>query len=604
MPLYGKEGTPFTFSASATVNAPITTSLGEEILRTGTPIRVTAPIYVGDSQFSHWEINGVKVASAPVYQFQMPAKNTALRAVYRDLVFLSVDKSQPVSALAVSDLLESAPDMFLGAGAKTGDYTLGDTGVTLSKDFLLSLDNGDHRFYIASTEGGVLKENATFTVRVTGGTIAPAPDYSGLTDKGAEYYAKTFEYGGKTYHRVASTDEEFRVMLEYFVLVDGVLQMKASGNDKTKKISFDFWVCGDLNTRLINKDNILERAVASCSFPMHPSSIGLESYGNESGNAVTLSLTYVNGLNDTPSEEKAVTAKDRQKLLTSPGRAADYDSFAIDALTTTAEIRTVYELEVLPFGVKPTFDTSAADTGAKEVYEKARDILRLIIDDSMDDYAKVAAIYAWLGLNVTYDWTTFETDGQSASAYTVKGALIDRVAVCDGFASALRLLCQIEGIRAEEITGVNELGKEGTGHAWNKVWIGGAVFGVDSTWCRQNLKDGETVIPIVTLQYLFLDELGLLTSEHYENANPNNPYVVNLADAGFSMHNVVETDRFGHTFTVSDVIGFEALVKYLKDNGITAAEFYTTVDPSAFPGSASYTLFGAEEDDYCYILFE
>ena len=585
-----------TFKPSANIDAPITTSIGEEYLETDTPIRVTAPVYLGDKMFSHWEINGTKVSETAFYTFPMPAYDTEIKAIYVTLEVISYDKA---SGAAQSVAFSSKPTFCFGGNAKAGtDVTLDAEGVTFTADYLASLDPGDYRFYLATVTAGEVTADKTFTLRISDrtNTLKTEPDYSGLTDTAKTYYdMPTFTYGGKTYHRVASTEEEFRAMVEYFVFVEGALQMQRD-NDKTREYTFQFYMIGNFET--------LSAHVSDISFPMHPS-ISYQRSGVDLDReaVVTVTVKYQHGLNETISTQEKTVAEDLQNLLTSPGRAADYDNFKIDALTETAEIRTLYELEVLPFGRKPIFADSATD--AKTVYDAARAILRAIIDDGMDDYAKVTAIYAWLGENLTYDDVTLASNDSSVSAYTVKGALIDRVAVCDGYASAFRLLCQIEGIRAEEVTGVNELGKSNTGHAWNKVWIGGAVYGVDSTWARVSI--GET--SLVTLRYLFLDERSLLQSNHYENATPNDPSVATLADANIFIPKAVAFNKetllysLKYDFSIDSIPEFHAMVEYLKNKHIAAAEFYLANQDLHLNSTSEYSV-TVPKDGYVYILFE
>ena len=159
----------------------------------------------------------------------------------------------------------------------------------------------------------------------------------------------------------------------------------------------------------------------------------------------------------------------------------------------------------------------------------------------------------------TYDYSTISVT--SARAFTVYGALIDRLAVCDGYASAFRLLCQIEGIRSEEYTGVNEVGVPSTGHAWNKVWVGGAVFGIDATWARPNSSAN-----FVTPQYLFLDEAGLLATDHYENAWEGAGSVQVCATPGFDFLTSVETAP-GFDLVIGSSAEMDAAISYLKTTG-------------------------------------
>lgn len=585
--------TAFSFSASANIDAPVTVSIGSEYLATDTPIRVTAPMYVGDKMFSCWKIGETNVSETVVYTFQMPNKNTEIQAIYKDLTIVSYDKA---TGAEQSIRLSFRPTLCFGGNAETGtDVTLREDGLTFSAAYLASLDTGDYRFWASSEASETISDEIAFTLRVTDSLNTPKadPNYANLTGTAKEFYDKpAFTYQGKTYHRVASTEAEFRAMIEYFTFVEGALQMQKE-NDRLKRYSFEFYLIGDFEKF---SDRVLE-----ISFPMHPR-ISYQTRASGTGTVVTYSVTYQDGLNGVVSSQVPDPIEDRQNLLTSAGRPADYNRFQIDSLTKTADVRTIYELEVLPCGMKPIFADSATD--AKAVYEQARSILREIVDDGMDDYAKVAAIYAWLAENITYDRVAVTSSAAIYSAYTIKGALIDRIAVCDGYASAFRLFCQIEGIRAEEVTGICNQQGTVSGHAWNKVWIGGAVYGIDSTWARPAGSE------FITLQYLFVSEKELYLQKHYENASANNtsPRIATLSDASIFLPKAV-VFSYGtlglskYDFCIDSETEFKAMVKHLRGNGIAVAEFYLANGNLDLYGNAEYAVYSSTVSDYCYIEF-
>ena len=508
------------------------------------------------------------------------------------------------SGAAQAILLNFQPTVCFGGNAKTGtDVTLNENGLTFSKSYLASLDPGNYRFWAATIHTEIeenkkaehtVSDEVTFTLRVTDSANTPKaePNYANLTGPAKDFYEKpTFTYQGKTYHRVVSTEAEFRATVEYFTFVEGVLQMQKEGNDPFKKYTFEFYLIGDFDT--------LSARVFETAFPMHPN-ISYQTVSSGTGMVVTLAVRYQDGLNDEVSTQGSNAIEDRQKLLTSAGRPDDYNGFKIDALPKTATVRTLYELETLPYGMKPIFADSASD--AKAVYEEARAILRKIIDDSMDDYAKVSAIYAWLAENLTYDMVAANSSSAIYASYTIKGALIDCIAVCDGYASAFRLLCQIEGIRAEEVTGLCDQQGALGGHAWNKVWIGSSVYGVDSTWARPIGSE------FITMQYLFISEKDLFLQNHYENPNQNanrqniTPRVVTLADTSIFLPKTVIFEVLGvsYDFCIDSEQEFLAMVAYLKSNHIAAAEFYNN-SSEEFNSGFSYQVYSLENSNYCYI---
>lgn len=91
-----------------------------------------------------------------------------------------------------------------------------------------------------------------------------------------------------------------------------------------------------------------------------------------------------------------------------------------------------------------------------------------------------------------YDWThqdaLAETDRRSYGPY---GGLVDRAAVCLGYAVSFQLLMDMSGVECLTIVGAafNSTGD----HAWNMVKLDGEWYCVDVTWDangREQMGDG------------------------------------------------------------------------------------------------------------------
>lgn len=91
-------------------------------------------------------------------------------------------------------------------------------------------------------------------------------------------------------------------------------------------------------------------------------------------------------------------------------------------------------------------------------------------------YQKVRYIHDALCENVVYDLS-------ASYAHEPVGALLEGRAVCEGYAEAMKLLCEREGIVCLTVTGV----AGGGGHMWNAVQMDdGALYLVDATWDDQS----------------------------------------------------------------------------------------------------------------------
>ncbi|MDE5616344.1 MAG: hypothetical protein K2I78_00985, partial [Clostridia bacterium] len=180
------------------------------------------------------------------------------------------------------------------------------------------------------------------------------------------------------------------------------------------------------------------------------------------------------------------------------GRDDGYDNFAINKVGKQASVRLSEELYLaVERGIRPV---PVAGSAAFTIYEKAKQVLRDIIDDTMNDYQKVHAMYDWLGKYVAYDWeinNKMSGIKPNDAAYNkfykyrqfyLEGVCVDRVAVCNGIAKAMSLMCGIEGIACYKIKGSSK----GNAHAWNKVRVDGNWYVVDATWANRTYSNDYT----------------------------------------------------------------------------------------------------------------
>jgi transglutaminase/protease-like cytokinesis protein 3 len=92
----------------------------------------------------------------------------------------------------------------------------------------------------------------------------------------------------------------------------------------------------------------------------------------------------------------------------------------------------------------------------------------------MSEYELVKAIHDYVTLNTRYD----DNVDEYSNSHFAEGALFNGLAVCDGYASALKMILNAAGIESLVIFGESPDGP----HAWNQVKIGGEWYNVDVTW--------------------------------------------------------------------------------------------------------------------------
>lgn len=110
-----------------------------------------------------------------------------------------------------------------------------------------------------------------------------------------------------------------------------------------------------------------------------------------------------------------------------------------------------------------------------EIKEQLADLLKTV-NDGDSQYSKELKAHDWLVKKVTYDFDAVSGKSGHEHAWTVKGALIDGLAVCEGYSKALQIAFNMLGLESTVVTGVTD-----EPHMWNTVKIDGEWYHVDPT---------------------------------------------------------------------------------------------------------------------------
>ena len=111
--------------------------------------------------------------------------------------------------------------------------------------------------------------------------------------------------------------------------------------------------------------------------------------------------------------------------------------------------------------------------------EAVDDLLTELDLEDKTDYVKVKTVYDYICENVTYDFDHLE-DPEYYLMFSAYAALVDKTAVCQGYALLLyRLLLEL-GIDTRVIVGVQT--STAIPHAWNIVELFDEYYNLDSTW--------------------------------------------------------------------------------------------------------------------------
>ena len=158
-----------------------------------------------------------------------------------------------------------------------------------------------------------------------------------------------------------------------------------------------------------------------------------------------------------------------------------------------------------------TFSSSQKANAEKQLNAKAAEIIAEAQKLS-SRFEKELYFHDWLCKNVTYGYNGSE------NCYTAYGALVNGVAVCEGYSRAMQLLCDKAGIPCTVIYGKSE----GIGHMWNIINPGDGWYHLDVTW------DDDADFDLARHAYFNLTDAEIKTDHTiFEAVTPDKSYVGN-----------------------------------------------------------------------------
>ena len=336
-------------------------------------------------------------------------------------------------------------------------------------------------------------------------------------------YDKSFIFLGNTYNYYINDFDEFFDMIYYALLFYDELP-NSTNSEFEKMITFY-----PNSKNILNVDNSFKQVIDTLNEAVKSTRL-TEKYGEGGAYRIHLKVQSSFVPNTSPDVTTPPVSENnfQDTHFSSTGRSNDFEGFAINSAEKQASVRLSEELYLaVERGIRPV---PVAGSDAYKIYEKAKQVLRQIIDDNMNDYQKVHAMYDWLGRYVVYDWdinTKMSGISPSNDAYNkfykyrqfyLEGVFIDGLAVCNGIAKAMSLMCGIEGITCYKIKGASR----GSAHAWTKVRIDGNWYVVDATWANRTYTNAytQTKKEILAHHTIFMSEQtsgNTYNGAHYES---------------------------------------------------------------------------------------
>lgn len=132
------------------------------------------------------------------------------------------------------------------------------------------------------------------------------------------------------------------------------------------------------------------------------------------------------------------------------------------------------------YNIKYKYKNGIEDARKKdnEVNKIVASIIPKIIKPNMSVNEKEKAIHDYIINNTKYDIENVEKNTLSADSHTPYGVFVKKVAVCDGYSSAMKKM--LNAVNIENLIVVGEA--KGVAHSWNLVKLNGKWHHVDATW--------------------------------------------------------------------------------------------------------------------------
>ena len=133
------------------------------------------------------------------------------------------------------------------------------------------------------------------------------------------------------------------------------------------------------------------------------------------------------------------------------------------------------------------------------------------------DYKKIKTIYDYLCKNITYDYQNLDNEDYLLK-YTAYAALVNKTAVCQGYATLLYRMLKMVDIDTRVIAGIGN----GEKHAWNIVKIDGRYYNLDATW---DAKGSNEYLEMAGYAYLLKGDAYFSDHEREEKFATNEFYL-------------------------------------------------------------------------------
>ena len=133
-----------------------------------------------------------------------------------------------------------------------------------------------------------------------------------------------------------------------------------------------------------------------------------------------------------------------------------------------------------------------SEINGKKISKKLRSIVNNTKLEGESDLETAINIHDFIINNTEYD---FSSDDSFTDKFSMKGALLNNQAVCEGYARTFKYICDRYNLPCMLVTGYSQNpgnNAKRERHMWNYLKIDGTWYAVDTTW-DDNLTEGDNI---------------------------------------------------------------------------------------------------------------
>ncbi len=140
-------------------------------------------------------------------------------------------------------------------------------------------------------------------------------------------------------------------------------------------------------------------------------------------------------------------------------------------------------VSALPVDAVKINDYTGYNDVSKRTLQAIYNVTTPLMNASMSNRDKVKVVHDWLVNHVQYDYDNYTANTIPKSSYGLVGPMLYGKSVCQGYAYTFEFMMNVLDIPCYYVSGAatNSSGSTGA-HGWNKVYLDGAWYYIDTTW--------------------------------------------------------------------------------------------------------------------------